>query len=186
MKILDKRLLAAAIAVVFILLVALRPTQPTAETEVVYTETEQMQQEMQEASAPPELVVHVAGAVKNPGVYTLTEGQRVEDAINLAGLCENADVDALNRAAVLSDGQKIVVPEVGESGPETQAESSLVDLNQADLQQLMTLPGIGQVKAQAILDYRAQYGNFQNIEEVQQVSGIGAATFAQIKNKIKI
>ena len=145
------------------------------------------QQTQLDETPQSEIVVHVAGAVKKPGVYTLLEGQRVEDAINLAGLSETADVDALNRAAVLSDGQKIIVPTVGEAeATEMPAESALVDLNQADLQQLMTLPGIGQVKAQAILDYRAQQGLFKKIEDIQQVNGIGAATFAQIKNKIKI
>ncbi len=135
-----------------------------------------------------EIIVHVAGAVEKPGVYTLQQGQRVEDALQAAGSTPDADIDALNRAAVLNDGQKIVVPFQNEADQliTTQVDDGLISLNQADLQQLMTLPGIGEVKAQAIIDYRTQHGAFSAIEEVKQVSGIGEAIFGQIKNKIKI
>ncbi len=186
MKNLDKRWLAAGIALVLFSLVLVRQIQPE-KHESSYVQTE-MQASFDEAEAEPaEIKVHVAGAVQHAGVYTLQEGQRVEDAIQLAGMAENADVDALNRAAILSDGQKIVVPTVGEvqQGASGQ-EDLLVDLNQADLQQLMTLPGIGEVKAQAIIEYREQQGNFKAIEDIQQVRGIGNAIFLQIKNKIKI
>lgn len=136
-------------------------------------------------AAPAEIAVHVAGAVASPGVYLLQQGQRVEDALQLAGITEDSAVDALNRAAPLTDGQKITVPSVTEQQMEPKSDG-LIDLNRADAQQLMTLPGIGEVRAQAILDYRAQKGGFAQIEEVQQVDGIGAATYAQIKNRIKI
>ena len=186
MRNIDKKWLAAGAALLLMVCFFAKQLQPApVEEPIISVQTEQ---QMQPDEIPQvEIVVHVAGAVQKSGVYTLREGQRVEDAVNLAGLSENADVDALNRAALVSDGQKIIVPAVGEAEvAETLAESALGDLNQADLQQLMTLPGIGQVKAQAILDYRAQQGLFKNIEQVQQVNGIGAATFAQIKNKIKI
>ena len=186
MKRIDKRWLIAGVFFMVMGCLLVKQLQPAPVEEPFISVQPEQQTQLDEASQP-EIVVHVAGAVQKPGVYTLLEGQRVEDAVNLAGLSETADVDALNRAAVLSDGQKIIVPAVGETeATELSAESTLVDLNQADLQQLMTLPGIGQVKAQAILDYRAQQGMFKQIEEVQQVNGIGAATFAQIKNKIKI
>ncbi len=186
MRKIDKKWLVAGVVLLLTVCFFVKQLQSApVEEPIISVQTEQ---QMQPDEIPQvEIVVHVAGAVQKPGVYTLWEGQRVEDAVNLAGLSENADVDALNRAALVSDGQKIIVPAVGEAEvAETSAESALVDLNQADLQQLMTLPGIGQVKAQAILDYRAQQGLFKNIEQVQQVNGIGAATFAQIKNKIKI
>ncbi len=131
-----------------------------------------------------EVVVHVAGAVEQPGVYRMQEGQRVEDAVRAASPDADADVDALNRAAVLTDGQKIVVP----SQEETAAveEDPLVDLNRADLEELMSLPGIGEVKAQAIIDHRESEGPFGRIEDLQKVSGIGEALFERVKSLIKI
>ena len=115
------------------------------------------------------------------------EGQRIDDAVALAGVTAQSDVDSLNRAALLSDGQKIIVPVKSEySSVEVEIDDERINLNQADLGQLMTLPGIGEVKAQAILAYREENGSFSQIEDVQKVHGIGAATFMQIKNKIKI
>lgn len=155
-------------------------------------ETEPFYAESQETVSEPvqqEIMVHVAGAVKQPGVYRLQEGQRVEDAVQLAGVTAEADLDALNRAARITDGQKIVVPSL-QAADQTAAAQPMaddrVDLNQADLQQLMSLPGIGQVKAQAIITYRTEHNGFQTIEEIQQVNGIGSAIFSQIKNQIKI
>lgn len=186
MKNLDKRWLAAGIALVLLSLVLVWQIQPE-KNDAPYVQTEMQAAFDEDVAAPAEIKVHVAGAVQHAGVYTLQEGQRVEDAIQLAGMAENADVDALNRAAILSDGQKIVVPVVGEARQDARGqEDDLIDLNQADLQQLMTLPGIGEVKAQAIIDYREQQGNFKTIEDLQQVQGIGSAIFLQIKSKIKI
>lgn len=143
-----------------------------------------------------ELMVHVAGAVENPGVYTLLQGQRVEDAIQKAGISENANVDALNRAALLSDGQKIVVPVRAESSITVDQEpnqtfyevgaqkNSKINLNQATMVELMNLPGIGEVKAQAILQYRKEHGSFQSVEELLQVNGIGNSIYAQISEMV--
>ena len=139
-----------------------------------------------------ELVVHVAGAVQNPGVYTLQDGSRVEDAITRAQLLPQSDADALNRAALLSDGQKIVVPFAGEaqiSNPLTESETGTmpndkVNLNHATLAQLMTLPGIGEVKAQAIMQYRQEHNGFQTIDQLLQVNGIGSAIYSQIADLV--
>jgi competence protein ComEA len=139
-----------------------------------------------------ELVVHVAGAVQNPGVYTLQDGSRVEDAITRAQLLPQSDADALNRAALLSDGQKIVVPFAGEaqtSNPLTESEGGTmpndkVNLNHATLAQLMTLPGIGEVKAQAIMQYRQEHNGFQTIDQLLQVNGIGSAIYSQIAHLV--
>ena len=160
----------------------------TGEEDFTYTEAEPVIVENVEESLS-KIVVHVAGAVEKPGVYTLQEGERVEDALQMAGVLLDADIDALNRASVLSDGQKIVVPvkNAGNQQMEKEAvEDGLISINQADLNQLMTLPGIGEVKAQAILEYRTQHGGFSSIEELRQVNGIGESIFSQIKNKIKI
>ena len=144
-----------------------------------------------------EIVIHIAGAVENPGVYTLTEGQRVEDALQKAGIADNADADALNRAAVLFDGQKIVVPFQAERNMETgiepvrtddtasqTIENKKININTANIAQLMTLPGIGEVKAGAIIRYRQEHGGFQNIDEVLLVNGIGSGIYAQIVDQI--
>ena len=145
-----------------------------------------------------EIVVHVAGEVENPGVYTLTEGQRVEDALQKAGLTDQADADALNRAALLNDGQKIVVPFTDEAHTinqqEISSENSLstteqnhkINLNQATITQLMDLPGIGEVKAGAIIQYRQEHGGFQSVEELLQVSGIGRAIYAQVADSVYV
>ncbi len=186
-----QKLVLAGIAVLLLLFLAIQqiPTH-TAENDFSYVE----EMSILDAEAEPEplmadIIVHVAGAVEKPGVYTLTEGERVEDALQMAVSLPEADIDALNRAAILSDGQKIVVPFKNTDGEQMACmpvDDGLVSLNQADLTQLMTLPGIGEVKAQAILEYRAQHGGFSSVEEIRQVSGIGETIFSRIKNKIKI
>ena len=145
-----------------------------------------------------EIVIHIAGAVENPGVYTLTEGQRVEDALQKAGLTDQADAEALNRAALLNDGQKIVVPfadeahtinqqeNSGENSLSTTEQNHKINLNQATITQLMDLPGIGEVKAGAIIQYRQEYGGFQSVEELLQVSGIGRAIYAQVADRVYV
>lgn len=184
----------ALVGVACIMLVSIWVTQTgwrAAQRDTMYVEEapplEQATTELDDAPQE-DIVVHVAGAVQHPGVYTLQKGKRVEDALHLAGVADGADVDALNRASLLTDGQKITVPFVEEAQQEGQArqEDGKVDLNQATLQQLCTLPGIGEVKAEAIIAYRTQHGGFRDIDEVKNVTGIGEATFQQIASKIKI
>ena len=170
----------------------MQPNQP--EAIVVQTNTAEKPEDSfsQPETIKNELVVHVAGAVQNPGVYTLQDGSRVEDAITRAQLLPQSDADALNRAALLSDGQKIVVPFAGEaqtSHPLTESEGGTmpndkVNLNHATLAQLMTLPGIGEVKAQAIMQYRQEHNGFQTIDQLLQVNGIGSAIYSQIADLV--
>ena len=170
----------------------MQPNQP--EAIVVQTNTAEKPEDSfsQPETIKNELVVHVAGAVQNPGVYTLQDGSRVEDAITRAQLLPQSDADALNRAALLSDGQKIVVPFAGEaqtSNPLTESETGTmpndkVNLNHATLAQLMTLPGIGEVKAQAIMQYRQEHNGFQTIDQLLQVNGIGSAIYSQIAHLV--
>ena len=170
----------------------MQPNQP--EAIVVQTNTAEKPEDSfsQPETIKNELVVHVAGAVQNPGVYTLQDGSRVEDAITRAQLLPQSDADALNRAALLSDGQKIVVPFAGEaqtSNPLTESENGTmpndkVNLNHATLAQLMTLPGIGEVKAQAIMQYRQEHNGFQSIDQLLQVNGIGSAIYSQIAHLV--
>ena len=183
-------ILGAAV-VLFVFFAAQHVQTGTHPDAFAYIEEEQLTQQenpMPEPAYTVEIMVHVAGAVQKPGVYTLEQGQRVEDALQLAGITEDADIDALNRAAVLTDGQKIVVPSKTEvQSQQTQAaDDGMVNLNQADLTQLMTLPGIGEVKAQAVIRYRQEHNGFQTIEELLQVNGIGTATYGQIADLVCI
>ena len=135
------------------------------------------------------MVVYVTGEVVNPGVYTLSPtSDRVADAIKAAGgFTEYADVDSINQAEVLTDGQQIRVPAIGESPSLADpAEGSLIDINTASLERLQTLAGIGPVKAQAITDYRQGNGPFARIEDIVNVQGIGEATFESIKDRITV
>ena len=131
-----------------------------------------------------DIYVHIAGAVENPGVYTLQEGQRVEDAIQLVGIREDSDIDALNRATIINDGQKIIVPVIGANDTNQTITNEKLNLNYATLTQLMALPGIGEVKANAILQYRTRHGSFQTVEELLQVHGIGTAIYEELADQV--
>lgn len=154
-------------------------------------------------SAPPLVVVHVAGAVQHPGVYRLDRGKRVIDALDAAGgVTPAADANALNYARLLVDGEQIFVPEPGQlppagaspGGPGTgevtgagaAGPGALVNLNTATAEQLETLPRIGPAMSQRILDYRAEHGAFTSIEQLKDISGIGDATFAGLKDRVTL
>ena len=142
------------------------------------------------------IFVYVCGAVQKPGVYEFLPGQRICDAIAAAGgLSEQAAGDSLNQAEVLSDGQMLRVLTTEEAaaatvqpGQET-AESSWdgrVDINMADASALMSLPGIGQSKADAIIAYRNEHGAFKAPEELMNISGIKEGVYQKIKDSIKV
>jgi competence protein ComEA len=141
------------------------------------------------------VLVHVAGAVRRPGLYELPAGARVADAIDSAGgPRRNADLDTVNLAQVLSDAMKVEIPTRGEavSAPPSPGatpglavggttSAGAVSLNSADLAALETIPGIGPVKAAAILQYRDEVGGFSSVEELLDVTGIGPATLESIR-----
>jgi competence protein ComEA len=143
---------------------------------------------------PPPVVVNVDGAVDVPGVYTLPSHSRVEQAVQAAGgFTELAQPGSINLAAVLEDGSHIYVPfrvveDHSGSDPNSEAyglsasgeQIPLVNINQAPLEVLVTLPGIGPVTAEKIIAYREQQ-LFTRIEEIQKVPGIGPATYEEIK-----
>lgn len=139
----------------------------------------------------PPLTVDVTGAVARPGVYALPPGSRVQDAIQAAGgLRPEADQELLNLAAPLKDGQVVRAPRMsaaaaGTPGPAT-TPGGLVNINTASLQELDTLPGIGPVLAQRILDYRAANGPFGTVEDLQQVEGLGPGIFEKIKDLVTV
>lgn len=137
------------------------------------------------------VVVDVSGAVRNPTVVTLPKGSRVYEAIEEAGgLADDADLSALNRAAVLEDGEKVYVPTAsqesggGSSEPSSSQEPTLVNINLADVDELDTLPGIGPATAQAIVDDRAANGRFASTEDLMRVSGIGEKKFEKLATLI--
>ena len=144
------------------------------------------------------IVVHIFGAVRHPGLVRLSEGSRVQDAIDAAGgLTRRADPGELNLAQLLSDGQQVVIGTRGEPAGEVRDQAGsgtatgpsatgAVDLNRANQSQLEELPGVGPVTAQAILTWRQQHGRFSRIEELQEVDGIGPKTYAQIAPHVRV
>jgi competence protein ComEA len=141
--------------------------------------------------AEPEIFVDVTGAVNNPGVYTLTGRSRVIDAIKAAGdSAPGADLSTINLARVLNDGEQIYVDStvVNSAGQRVskKVSSGPININRATLRQLDALDGIGPVIAGRIIDYRKKNGSFLTVDDLQKVSGIGAAKFAQIKSKVRI
>jgi competence protein ComEA len=141
--------------------------------------------------AEPEIFVDVTGAVNKPGVYTLTGKSRVIDAIKAAGdSAPGADLSTINLARVLNDGEQIYVDStvVNSKGVRVSkaVRSGPININRATARQLDALDGVGPVIAQRIVDYRKINGSFLTIDDLQKVSGIGAAKFAQIKSKVRI
>lgn len=137
------------------------------------------------------IYVHVCGQVNNPGVYGVKTGSRVYEAIKEAGgLTEMAAETQVNQAELLKDGQQIYIPskeELLNTDMEiTGANDGKVNINIAGKEELMTLNGIGEKRAEAILSYREDNGSFREIEELMQVEGIKQGTYEKIKNQIKI
>ena len=146
---------------------------------------------------PPPLpvVIFITGAIQQPGVYELPNGSRVQDAVQVAGgFTEQANPESINLAAILLDGQKILVPQHTPMVDPDQSKLATIpvgityplDLNTVDQVALETLPGIGPVTAEKIIAYRQEHGPFTSIQQIQDVSGIGPATFEQIKEFITV
>lgn len=151
----------------------------------------------------PPLIIHIAGAIKNPGVYQLKSTDRIVDALKIAGgATEEANLDLINLAALLKDGQKIIVPYkiYNENGEEINANtynhtasayssspgsnSAKININTANAAMLQTLPGIGPVLSERIIEYRNQNGLFGIIDDIKDVSGIAEKKFEGIKDLI--
>lgn len=144
-----------------------------------------------EEDAEALLIVYVCGQVRNPGVFSLAAGSRINDALNLAGGFEDeADIAAVNLAAPIVDGMKIYIPKVGEvfieAGAGQNAEGAKVDINKADVTQLCTLPGIGESRAKDIVAYRDRNGRFQKPEDLMKVSGIKESTYQKLEEYIVV
>lgn len=153
-------------------------------------------------AAPETMLVHVVGQVREPGVVGLPPGARVADAIEAAGgATRKGDLSALNLAAPVVDGEQVRVPRPGEavaaSGPSestpaasvapgSQGSTGGINLNTADAATLDTLPGVGPVIAERIVSHRDQHGPFASVEALQDVSGIGPATFARLREQVHV
>jgi competence protein ComEA len=149
-----------------------------------------------EPRGPTSALVHVAGAVRRPGVYKLRGGERVEDAVARAGGPRHgADLNAINLAAKVADGQQVVVPRRGGAGVTAAAPGAggaegatqpPVSLNSATAEQLDTLDGVGPATAQKILDWRQQHGGFQSVDDLAEVPGIGPKRLAALRPKVQL
>ncbi len=147
------------------------------------------------AAAPAVLVVDVAGKVRHPGLYRLPAGSRVDDAVRAAGgALPGVDLTPLNLAAKVTDGQQIAVGRPGaapaavggDASAAPDGPSAPVDLNSATLEQLETLPGVGPVLGQHILDWRAAHGQFTSVDQLRDVSGIGDVKFAAVRSRVTV
>lgn len=140
------------------------------------------------------ITIHITGEVKYPGVVVLQNGARIVDAIEVAGgETEEADLNKLNLAYILNDGEKIYVPNKNDMNSEEILENqqgddkqSSININTATVEELTELPGIGEATANKIIEYRKQNGKFETIEELKNVAGIGNSKFENIKDKIKV
>lgn len=169
--------------------------QPTGEDRTLITESPEMKETLKDL-----IYVYVCGQVRTPGVYSLDEGSRLFEAVDLAGgILPEGDLTRINLAAVLADGQKIYIPSAAEAETMQAAEEfseepekvgdvsrQRVNINRASKETLMTLPGIGEAKADAILAYRQAEGDFESPEALMNVPGIKEGVFAKIKDRISI
>ena len=145
--------------------------------------------------------VYVTGAVNFPGVIELEEGARIQDAINLAGGAkEDANLEKVNLAYCLEDGQKLYIPNIGENEVEyistengdnvieknPNSNNSKVNINTGGVEELKALPGVGDLLAQKIIDYREENGKFKTIDELKNVSGIGDKKFESMKEYVSV
>lgn len=180
--------------------------------EQIETISEEPQQQKEEfvENDTEEIVIHIAGEVNKPGIVKIKEGARIADVIEKAeGLTDQANLTNINLAYIVEDGQKITIPSKeedtkeyilegsgqGVSSNNTQTNTSQnnsagqntkININKATKEELQTLSGIGESTAQKIIDYRKENGDFKQIEDIKNVSGIGEAKYNAIKDNIKI
>ena len=154
-------------------------------------ETEAKQEEI----VKKEIYVHICGEIINAGVYCLEEGSRIADLIELAGgFTKKADLNYTNQAQKLNDGEKIYIPskeevsksEVLDKSTVSSSSADKININTADKSVLMTLSGIGESKAEAIIRYREEHGGFSSIEQLKEIEGIKDGVFNKIKDKIVV
>lgn len=197
-----KKVMRVVFGVVFFLVsgsMYLMYNQPEGDSLVV---TEDFQDEEKMLDSAPEKTeseavwIHVCGEVKKPGVYRFAKVPRVIDAINKAGgFTKRAQQDCINLAQVMEDGQQLVVEAIQKEKKEkkragktasSNTNMNKVNINDASKEELMTLKGIGEAKAEQILSYRKTNGNFSKIEDIMMITGIKEGVFSQIKDSIMV
>jgi competence protein ComEA len=157
------------------------------ELEVYQATTESLEQESIIEEVSTQIPVYVCGAVKNAGVYYLPLGSLVEEAVQFAGgFAEEADATRINLAKEIVAHEQIVVPYIGQEGIIGESSNGLININTATLQELCTLPGIGEIKAGQIIAYRESHGAFTQTEALKNVSGIGEKIYAALEEYITI
>lgn len=177
----------------------------TLSTTEVTVDTKKEQEQANNESKSTKIYVDISGAVKQPGVYQLPEGSRLFDLLKQAGgLTEDAAIQTVNQAMIIQDQQKIIIltqdqaqsldtENINNNGhleeksdEKSSKEAGKININQADLTQLQQLSGIGEKKAQAIIDYRNENGSFKTIEDLAKVTGIGEKTVEKLRDSITI
>lgn len=198
-----RRLISAALGIVMIILAGCSFSVPVREEDGIESTTviraEQKEEAATEQKEEAEVYVHVCGCVKKPGVYRLHSGARTQEAIDAAGgFSEKANQTAWNLAEVLQDGMQVYIPSKDEakealneeqsSGKDLSAsqKENTVNINTASKEDLMTLPGIGESRADAVIACREEKGSFTSIEEIKNVAGIGDGIFNRIKDLITV
>jgi competence protein ComEA len=170
----------AALVAGFVLLRGRSSEQPLAVPDVSGAST---------STQGPQLVIDVEGKVRRPGLVRLADGARVDDALRAAGgVLPGVSTGSLNLAQKVSDGQQVLVGlDVSAAGGGGGAQAGgLLDLNLATVDDFDGLPGIGPVLAQRIVDWRTEHGRFASVDQLQEVSGIGASKYASLKSKVRV
>ena len=173
--------------------VIVEPSSSTQTDQAVFVDENPAQESFPGTADAVPIYVDISGAVQNPGVYEVPPQTRLFELINKAGgLTDNADLDLINQAAYVADGDKVVIPV---KGGETDNRSinvitgrsaeQTININTADKEDLMKLPGIGGTLADRIIEYRSTT-RFQRIEDIMNVSGIGQATFEKMKGQLSV
>lgn len=143
------------------------------------------------------ITIHISGEVNNPGVVNIESDKRLSDAVDkLGGITENADLNNINLAMKIEDAKHYIIPKIGEEIKNSESinnenqnnniNSDKVNINQATVEELDRLPGVGQATANKIINYREEHGDFKSIEELKHVNGIGNKKYEQIKDEITL
>ena len=192
----SKRRALAVVSAVLILgiLYFIEKRESLPEERLVLTENTENESETEEGTARAEdstqICVYICGSVRSPGVYNVPEGARIYEVLALAGgFSEDAEKTAVNLAETVTDGEAVLIPSISDvqnPGASVLPADGRVNINTADMDELMTLPGIGKAKAEAVIAYRKEHGKFTSVEELMGVSGIGESVFGRLRDRIKI
>lgn len=157
------------------------------EVQSLSLETVEVENGDEKSNSEASIFVYVCGAVAREGVYELPAGSRAYEAVEMAGgFREDAATTELNQAQVLEDETRLYVPTLAELEERQKKSDGKVNLNTASKEELMSLPGVGESRAESIVKYREAVGSFQKVEDIMQVSGIKEGLFSKIKEFIKV